>query len=128
MELFNNFKDIIDAARGRVLLTPYGKLNLAKKKDRRKLERQVVELQRSTDSLTRKDIGDWRAAWQMAINVDSPNRQRLYDIYRDVEVDLHLSGCIQQRRGFVIWNIMMLKEDISTTIISLHSQLEKLKL
>ena len=102
MELFNNFKDIIDAARGRVLLTPYGKLNLAKKKDRRKLERQVVELQRSTDSLTRKDIGDWRAAWQMAINVDSPNRQRLYDIYRDVEVDLHLSGCIQQRRGFVM--------------------------
>lgn len=102
MTLFNNFKDIIDAARGRVLLTPYGKFNLAKKKDRRNLERQVVELQRSTDSLTRKDIGDWRAAWQMAINVDSPNRQRLYDIYRDVEIDLHLSGCIQQRRGFVM--------------------------
>lgn len=102
MALFNNFKDIIDAARGRVLLTPYGKFNLAKKKDRRNLERQVVELQRSTDSLTRKDIGDWRAAWQMAINVDSPNRQRLYDIYRDVEIDLHLSGCIQQRRGFVM--------------------------
>lgn len=102
MELFNNFKDIIDAARGRVLLTPYGKYNLAKRKDRRNLERQVVDLQRTTDSLTRKDIGDWRAAWQMAINVDSPNRQRLYDIYRDVEVDLHLSGCIQQRRGFVM--------------------------
>lgn len=102
MELFNNFKDIIDAARGRVLLTPYGKYNLAKRKDRRNLERQVVDLQRTTDSLTRKDIGDWRAAWQMAINVDSPNRQRLYDIYRDVEIDLHLSGCIQQRRGFVM--------------------------
>ena len=34
--------------------------------------------------------------------MDSPNRQRLYDIYRDVEVDLHLSGCIQQREGFVL--------------------------
>ncbi len=81
--------------------TPYGTLKLAKN-DAKQFRKTVMELQRTTDSLTRKDIGDWRIAWQMAINVDNPNRQRLYDIYRDVEVDLHLSGCIQQREGFVL--------------------------
>lgn len=81
--------------------TPFGTLRLAKN-DAKQFRKTVMELQRTTDSLTRKDIGDWRIAWQMAINVDNPNRQRLYDIYRDVEVDLHLSGCIQQREGFVL--------------------------
>ena len=72
------------------------------KKELRRLRKTVVELQRQTDALTRKDIGDWRQAWQMAINVDYPNRQRLYDIYTDAAIDLHLSGCIQQREGFVM--------------------------
>ena len=62
----------------------------------------VIELQRTTDALTRKDIQDWRNAWQLAINVDYPNRQPLYDIYRDTLIDLHLSGCIEQRKGFVM--------------------------
>ena len=81
--------------------TPFGTLRLARN-DAKRFHKTVMELQRTTDSLTRKDIGDWRIAGQMAINVDNPNRQRLYDIYRDVEVDLHLSGCIQQREGFVL--------------------------
>ena len=85
-----------------ILQTPYGELNLAKPKDRAKFQGIVMDIHRTTDALTRKDIADWRAAWQMAINVDNPNRQRLYDIYRDVAVDLHLSGCIEQRRGFVM--------------------------
>lgn len=84
------------------LQTPYGELNLAKPEGRAKLQSIVINIHRTTDALTRKDIADWRAAWQMAINVDSPNRQRLYDIYRDVAVDLHLSGCVEQRRGFVM--------------------------
>ena len=62
----------------------------------------VAELQHTTDALTRKDIQEWRNAWQLAINVDSPNRKPLYDIYRDVDADLHLSGCIGQRKGFVM--------------------------
>ena len=37
----------------------------------------------------------------MAIDVDNPDRRTLYDIYKDVDVDLHLSGCIEQRKGFV---------------------------
>lgn len=84
-----------------LLETPFGTVRMAKK-DAKRIKKAIVELQRTTESLTRKDIGDWRQAWQLAINVDSPNRKPLYDIYRDVDVDLHLSGCIQQREGFVL--------------------------
>ena len=85
-----------------VLHTPYGNFNLAKESDRKRIQKMVLELHRTTDALTRKDIQDWRSAWQLAINVDSPNRKTLYDIYRDAEIDLHLSGCIEQRKGFVL--------------------------
>lgn len=85
-----------------MLHTAYGELNLAKETDRKRARSIVVSLQRTTDALTRKDIADWRKAWQMAINVENPNRQYLYDIYRDVDVDLHLSGCVEQRKGFVM--------------------------
>lgn len=97
-----NIRDFFTRSRSNVLHTKYGDFNLAKKADQRRLQRVVIDLQRTTDALTRKDLRDWRNAWQMAINVDSPNRQRLYDIYRDVDVDLHLTGCIQQRTGFVL--------------------------
>ena len=59
----------------------------------------TAQLMRQTDSLTKKDIASWRQAWQAAISVDTPNRTRLYDIYTDCLVDLHLSGCIGQRKG-----------------------------
>ena len=72
------------------------------KKQYAKLKRMKVELQRQTDALTRRDIGDWRQAWQLAINIERPDRRPLYDIYRDVEVDLHLAGCVKQREGFVL--------------------------
>ena len=85
-----------------LLHTPYGDFNLAKAKNPKTVKSVVIGLQRTTDALTRKDIADWRSAWQMAINVDSPNRKKLYDIYRDVEVDAHLSGCVAQREGFVM--------------------------
>lgn len=98
------FTDIKQRMMGnpKILRTKFGDFNLAKKDDIRRLRKQVIELQRTTDALTRKDIRNWRAAWQLAINVDSPNRQTLYDIYRDVDVDLHLTGCIGQRKGFVM--------------------------
>lgn len=84
-----------------LLHTPFGDFRLAKG-DRKRVQKMVIDLQRATDALTRQDMQDWRTAWQMAISVNSPNRQRLYDIYRDALVDLHLSGCIEQRKGFVM--------------------------
>lgn len=104
MGVLDKFLDTIRTRKNNpmVLRTAYGELNLAKPEGRKKFQSIVMDIHRTTDALTRRDIADWRAAWQLAINVDSPNRQRLYDIYRDVAVDLHLSGCIEQRRGFVM--------------------------
>lgn len=101
MDIKNFFSGMFGGGQN-VLHTPYGDLHLAKSSDRKRVKKMVIELERTTDALTRRDIADWRQAWQMAINVDSPNRQRLYDIYRDVEIDLHLSGCVRQRVGFVM--------------------------
>ena len=101
MKISNFFSGIFGGGED-VLHTVYGDFNLARPSDRKRVKKMVIELQRTTDALTRRDIADWRQAWQMAINVDSPNRQRLYDIYRDVEIDLHLSGCVRQRTGFVM--------------------------
>lgn len=67
--------------------------------DRKKA--MVIEIALQSLALTKKDIGDWRQAWQMAISVDNPDRRRLYAIYIDALIDLHLSGCIDQRRGFL---------------------------
>lgn len=102
-----NFLDrFLDSYRRRnddpVLHTPHGDFNLAKAADRRRLTRTVIELQRTSEALARRDIADWRAAWQSALDYENPSRTRLYDIYRDVDADLHLSGCIAQRRGFVM--------------------------
>lgn len=71
-------------------------LNFAKGRKGVKL---AAQLMRQSDSLTKKDIATWRQAWQMAINIDSPKRGLLYDIYTDCLIDLHLTGCIAQRKG-----------------------------
>lgn len=104
MGILDYFKNMTgrNSKNDHVIETPYGKLNLARTADRRRVQKIVAQLQRTTDALTRKDMADWRHAWQWAINIDNPNRQRLYDIYRDVDVDLHLSGCVEQRKGFVM--------------------------
>ena len=77
-----------------------GGYNLASPKDRRRLQSLTVELKLQAEALTQKDMRSWRQAWQRAIDIENPKRQSLYDIYRDVEVDLHLSGCVEQRKGF----------------------------
>lgn len=59
----------------------------------------TAQLMQQTDSLTKKDIGHWRQAWQVAIDIENPKRSSLYDIYTDCLVDLHLTGCIGQRKG-----------------------------
>lgn len=102
MDIKNFFSGMFTPSRHNVLHTKYGDFNLAKASDRKRVNKMIIELQRTTDALTRKDIADWHNAWQMAINVDNPNRSRLYDIYRDIEIDLHLSGCVSQRVGFVM--------------------------
>ena len=66
-----------------------------------KLKSKIIELAEQSQSLTKNDVRDWRLAWQRAINIDNPIRSRLYAIYTDADVDLHLTGAISQRKGMV---------------------------
>lgn len=68
----------------------------------------LIELNQQTESLTKKDIATWRQAWQAAINIEQPNRCALLDVYADALVDLHLSGCIAQRKGRTLQKPFML--------------------
>lgn len=70
-------------------------------REQEQIRKMVVEIVQQTRALTKKDLGDWRQAWQCAVNIDNPARRFLYDIYADTEIDLHLSGCTGQRKGFV---------------------------
>lgn len=77
---------------------------------REKLKRVMVELVNQTRRLTAKDMGDWRRAWQIAISHDNPKRNNLLDIYDDIMVDMHLTGCITQRTGFVTKKAFRLRD------------------
>ena len=76
-------------------------LSRMKRADIEKAHKLLVDLQVQTEMLTKKDIGAWRMAWQRAIDVQNPNRCALLDIYTDVAIDMHLTGCVGQRKGFV---------------------------
>lgn len=78
------------------------KIGFSTPSDFNKAKDIIVSLQMQTEALTRNDLKRWRSAWQQALNVEYPNRNRLLNIYTDVEVDLHLSGCVQQRSGFIL--------------------------
>ena len=74
----------------------------------KKKSKQLVKLDMQVGNLTRKDVGTWRRAWQAAINIEQPNRLALLDVYNDVLVDLHLTGCITQRKGRTLQKPFML--------------------
>ena len=85
-----------------VITSPlHGTFDLARQEDRRRLKKVVIDLQRETDRLIQHDIRHWRYACQLAQNVDYPNRQALYDIYADVDLDNHLSGTVGQINDYV---------------------------
>jgi len=98
------FKDIING------IFPTQKQNIfthemmlaLKNIDRERVKAMTIELVQTAQNLTKKDIGTWRTAWQMAINPENPKRGQLYGVYTDVMVDLHLSGCIDQREKMVL--------------------------
>lgn len=70
-------------------------------KQNTRLKSMVVELVLQNQALTKKDVKSWRTAWQQAINVENPQRLPLYGIYTDALIDLHLTGCIGQRKDAV---------------------------
>ena len=64
-----------------------------------------------TVSQTRKDIKDWLAARQMAEYIINPKRYMLYNLYKEIQLDLHLRSQINNRilkslsRPFVLKNV-----------------------
>lgn len=66
-----------------------------------KLKAKILELATRNEALTKNDIKNWRNAWQIAINSENPQRGALHAIYRDSEIDLHLTGAIGQRKGMI---------------------------
>ena len=55
-----------------------------------------------SQNLYQKDIQQWRNAWQQALSVENPSRNRLYEIYDDIITDQHLNGAINQRKDMVL--------------------------
>lgn len=73
-------------------------IQLARQDAVQKSQSLTVDLVRLTILLTKKDIGKWRKAQQMALNILNPKRYMLYDIYDDNMLDLHLFGAIRNRK------------------------------
>ena len=101
--ILTGLEDMGRAWRGRprLLHTPFGDVQLAKGNPKQ-AQRILTQLQRTTELLTKSDIQKWRHAHQMALSVEAPDRRELYDIYRDTDLDGHLSGCVEQRHGLVM--------------------------
>lgn len=88
-----------------------GKKTTPKTQPSARLKSMVVELALQNQALTKKDIKSWRVAWQQAINVENPQRLPLYSIYNDALIDLHLTGCIGQRKDAVKRKSFKLMDD-----------------
>ena len=95
MDIINNIRQLFTGKPG----TSTEMTRLAQFAKSRQGIKLTAQLMQQTDSLTKKDVASWRQAWQMAIDIDNPKRGVLYDIYTDCLVDLHLTGCIGQRKG-----------------------------
>ena len=119
--------DLGRALRGepRVMHTKFGDLLLADNSKRKQVKKIVSCIQRTTESLTQSDIQKWRRAHQMAIRVENPDRRMLYDIYRDTELDGHLSGCVEQRHGFVLAKAYNIEDKNKTPQDSLKHYFEQ---
>lgn len=108
--------DIRRAIKGepRLWHSKFGDIVLANPNSKKQAQRIITQIQRTTEALTKNDIQQWRRAHQLAISVESPNRRLLYDIYRDASLDGHLSGCIEQRHGFVLSKAFNIEDKNST--------------
>lgn len=102
MELIDNIIEKIGrTAMQHTVRKKYGDFNLAKASDRKKAQSIITSLLQQAQSFTRSEVEGWRKAWKEAMDIDNPNRRKLYQIYRDTDIDLHLTGCVTQRRDMV---------------------------
>jgi len=65
-------------------------------------DRVIKVIQQLQQYRIRQDIKKWRTAIQIAEQVYYPTRYLLYQTYRDVVLDAHLSGLIDQRKDRIL--------------------------
>ena len=70
----------------------------------------LVMLDQKDRALQKQDTRRWRRAHQMALNLKNPKRLALYDIYDDAMLDMHLSGCVQQRFAKTLLKKFVIKD------------------
>jgi len=51
---------------------------------------------------TRQDLSTWRNATILAENLQNPNRTNLLRLYKDVDLDAHLSSLVQTRKNAIL--------------------------
>jgi len=91
------------------------------KAEQEKIKGILIDLVKMTQNLTKQDINTWRMAWQRAIFVQNPKRLELLRHYRDALIDLHLTGCILQRKLSVMQKVFKIvdkatgEEDVEKT-------------
>lgn len=59
---------------------------------------KVFNVQLSNVDRTYKGIDEWRNALKSAESIVNPRRKRLYDLYREIVLDPHLSAVMEKRR------------------------------
>jgi hypothetical protein len=69
---------------------------------RERIKATLIEVAQAAQNFTKKDTATWRRAWQLALNPENPQRSRLYEVYTDVCIDAHLTGCVGQRKDMVL--------------------------
>lgn len=72
-------------------------VNMPKNSDIRKRITAPTQLYR-----TRQDIGTWRASVQSAESIVNPQRYQLLKLYKDVELDAHLTAAVNQRKNLTL--------------------------
>lgn len=85
------------------------KLREEEKKEVKKAMGLIAKIVQNAESITRKDIDDWKQAWELALWHERPRRYRLMDIYRTAMVDNHLSAAVQNRKMKVLrqkWKVI----------------------
>ncbi|HMO63313.1 MAG TPA: DUF935 family protein [Ferruginibacter sp.] len=78
---------------------------LAEREKKQQVQKILIDLVEQTKTLTKQEVGRWRSAWQRAISVEWPSRIELLQVYRDVEMDNHLTGVLGQ-----VYNNVLQKE------------------
>ena len=59
----------------------------------------------------RQDIGKWRASVTSAESIDNPNRYNLLKLYKDVDIDAHVTSLVNTRKNMILGSDFIVTKD-----------------